>query len=265
MIFASDLDQTLIYSINFLNKHYNDHQQLRDDSLSLIEMYNGEPLSYIHNEVIEKVRQIDATGLFVPVTTRTEAQYKRIEFSKFEIHPQYAVTTNGAKVLKNGEVDKEWEGYILSRLKDNAVDSDKITKLIKAIIPSTAIKKIRTAEEIFTYCVLHRSLFDTDLLLVLERELGSAWKLSLQGTKLYFMPSVVSKGDALKYVQQQLGEDEVVAAGDSLLDIPLLEKADMGIIPTHGEIFNQSLQHKHAFKVAKGKGVEASIGILNLI
>ncbi len=265
MIFASDLDQTLIYSINFMDKHYTNPEVIIQSSLSLIEYYNGKPLCYIHNHIIDKLKQLDNQGSFVPVTTRTEEQYKRIEFGKLGIQPTYAITSNGAKVLKNGEVDKEWENTMKLKLTDRASENHRIIQLAQDIIPQQCIKKIRTAENIFSYIVLYRELFNEQLLPQIEKKLGGDWHVSLQGNKLYFMPSAVSKWNALQYVLQQLEQDKVIAAGDSLLDLPLLKNAHLGIIPSHGEIFNQSLQDRFSLKVAKGKAIEASVGILNLV
>lgn len=265
MIFASDLDQTLIYSINFLDKYYQNPDAIIQSSLSLIEYYNGKPLCYIHNNIIDKLKQLDNQGCFIPVTTRTEEQYKRIEFGKFGIHPTYAITSNGAKVLKNGKVDKEWENTIQLKLADIASENKRIIQLVQDIIPQQCIKKIRTAENVFSYIVLHRELFDEQLLPLIEQKSGNAWQVSLQGTKLYLMPSAVSKWNALKYILQQTRQSKVIAAGDSLLDLPLLKNAHLGIIPSHGEIFNQALQDRFSLKVAEGKAIEASIGILKLV
>ncbi len=265
MIFASDLDQTLIYSINFLNKHYKNHTKLREESLTLIEYYNGEPLSYIHNEVINHIQEFDQIGYFIPVTTRTEEQYKRIEFFKFNIRPTFAITTNGAKVLKNGEIDPEWENQINLKLNSISLENERVIEIIQKIIPNKCIKKIRTAENVFTYLVLYRDLFDVNLLPIIESKLGIDWNISLQGTKLYLMPQIVSKWNALEYVSSKLNHEKIIAAGDSLLDIPLLENSDLGVIPSHGEIYDRELHLKYGFEVAEFEKVNASVGITNLV
>jgi len=264
MIFASDLDQTLIYSINFLNKHYADPEATIEKKLSIIEYYQGEPLSYIHNDVIDNLKTLDQQGLFVPVTTRTEEQYKRIDFSKLGIKPKYAITTNGAKVLKHGKVDTNWQNYIHAQLNKVTPKTDEISKLITSTFPQEVIKKIRIAEDTFTYCVLFRDrLQDQQLKEINACFNKEEWNLSLQGTKLYFMPAILSKATAMNYICEQLKIDHYIAAGDSLLDLPLLTQAKDGYVPQHGELFDQELHHKHQLKLSEYKGIDASLGIVN--
>lgn len=262
MIFASDLDQTLIYSENFLSKNTSNAEDLKQQKLQIIEYYQGAPLSYIHNEAVGVLQEIDAKNCFVPVTTRTEEQYKRIDFSKFGISPQYAVTTNGAKVLLNGEVDKNWESQVQKKLARIDRNHEQLCELVDTIIDAKVIKKMRRAEDVFSYCVLYRDLLDLKqveaICKVLEPE---GWSISLQGTKLYFMPKVISKWDAVEYVSNQLGSVKVVSAGDSLLDLPLLCNSFIGWIPEHGEIYSQNLHHTKQLLTSGVSGIEASVAI----
>ncbi|TAJ09700.1 haloacid dehalogenase [Marinilabiliaceae bacterium JC017] len=259
MIFASDLDQTLIYSKNFMAKH-GDNQI--GDNLSIIEYYQGLPLSYIHKDVITILKKMDLNGCFVPVTTRTEEQFKRIDFSRFGINPRYAVTTNGAKVLKNGAVDEQWQKHIQFKLSQINLNADAIADIIKDMLSPEVVKKIRVAEGVFSYCVLNRDLLNLQQVEVIREKLGpEGWEISLQGTKLYFMPGVISKWDAMEYVCTQLGVERVISAGDSLLDLPLLRQAEIGLVPGHGEIFNQKLHETYDLKFCGTGGVEASIAI----
>ncbi len=266
MIFASDLDQTLIYSINFLRKKYEDPEKLLKDKLSIIEYYEGEPLSYIHKDTVSGLKDLDNNGCFVPVTTRTEEQYKRVDFSRFGVNPQYAVTTNGAKVLRDGAIDEEWESRVRQKLAKITFGAGDISELIKNNISPEAIKKIRTAEDIFSYCVLFREVLNINQVDAIREQLKpEGWEVSLQGTKLYFMPGAISKWDAVAYVCSKLGDDQVVSAGDSLLDLPLLQHSGVGLVPGHGEIFNQDLHKVHELEFCGKEGVEASVAIVDKV
>ncbi len=267
MIFASDLDQTLIYSENFLKKHYAaDWEVHRDKFMALIEYYQGKPLSYIRKEIIMALVSMNENDSFIPVTTRTEEQYKRIEFVKLGITPKYAITTNGAKILYNGEVDEDWSqrvGEILDSLKYTPLD---ISELASKILPEEVIKKNRIAEDVFCYLVVDRDKFTEEHRAKLNQIFdASNWDLSLQGTKLYFMPRAISKGAALLYVAAKLGKDIQVAAGDSLLDISFLKKAKHGIIPQHGEIFRQKQNGDCDFHICQNFGTQASCDVLELV
>lgn len=258
MIFASDLDQTLIFSEKFLNNNYCKNTNL-EDSISIIEYFNGKPLSYIKNDLIPILQMLDKENNFVPVTTRTEKQFKRIAFSDFNIYPEYAITTNGAKVLHNGAVDKEWDETIKERLAVLEHSPNDICGLIEDSLSSNAIKSIRSAENVFSYCVLHMDKLNHQEVQNLSNKLDTnKWTISLQGRKLYCMPSVINKWEATEYVCSKIGTEKVFGAGDSLLDLPLLQNADIGLIPAHGEIFNKNLQEEYNLETSNFKGINAS-------
>ncbi|MCG8701105.1 MAG: HAD hydrolase family protein [Bacteroidales bacterium] len=264
MVFASDLDQTLIYSENFLDKYHSNAEYLKENKISIIEYYKGAPLTYIHNQIVSPLQQLDSMNKFVPVTTRTEEQYRRIDFNKYGINPCYAITTNGAKVLKNGVIDLEWKQKthaILSSLTTKPAD---IAQMVPGFISSDAIKTIRTAEDSFCYCVLHMENLDKDEVQKLKSELNpEEWKISLQGRKLYFVPAVISKWLAIEYVCDKIGDSQIISAGDSLLDLPMLINSDLGLVPGHGEIASQKLYDKYNLSCNEIEGVDASVAILD--
>ncbi len=100
------------------------------------------------------------------------------------------------------------------------------------------VRLVRTAEDLFVYLVAQsREAFPPGWL----EELGAAleprgWSVSVQGRKAYAVPAGLTKGAA---VARLAGADPVLAAGDSLLDAPLLELglASGGAVrPAHGEL-----------------------------
>ncbi len=267
MIFASDLDQTLIYSENFLKKHYPSEWEVHKEAfMTLIEYYQEKPLSYIRKEIIADLVSLNNKDAFIPVTTRTEEQYKRIEFDRFGITPKYAITTNGAKILHYGEVDEEWSHKVTGILNSLKYSPKEISELAGRILPEDLILKNRIAEDVFCYLVIDRDKFTDEHRQKLNREFdNSLWDLSLQGTKLYFMPRAISKGEALLYVADKLGKDIQVAAGDSLLDISFLQKAQHKIIPQHGEIYKQMQKGDCDFQICQGIGTQASCDMLEFV
>lgn len=62
------------------------------------------------------------------------------------------------------------------------------------------------------------------------------WRTSLQGRKVYCLPTGLTKAAAAAEVARRAGAPTMLAAGDSLLDIELLEAADLSIRPAHGEL-----------------------------
>ena len=51
------------------------------------------------------------------------------------------------------------------------------------------------------------------------------------GVKVYIVPRVLSKGNAVVRFREYIGAGYLIAAGDSEFDIPMLEVADLGIAP----------------------------------
>jgi hydroxymethylpyrimidine pyrophosphatase-like HAD family hydrolase len=262
MIFASDLDQTLIYSENFLSKyHAADFNQ--KDQLTIIEYYQGKPLSYINNEVVHLLKQFSDRHYFIPVTTRTEEQFKRIDFSLLEIETPYAVTTNGAKILIDGTVDECWEEKIRHKLDESRFMIDEIFEVVNKAFTKEQISGVRVAENTFVYCLLNMDAITTENIEWIQKYFSDTeWNISLQGRKLYFMPDFISKGKALEYLCKKLGEPQFIAAGDSLLDLSLLQTANMAYVPGHGEIFERALYNHDRFLLCKEKGVNASKEIM---
>ena len=62
------------------------------------------------------------------------------------------------------------------------------------------------------------------------------WRVSVQGRKVYAVPGPLTKSAAVRELADRLGAGTVLAAGDSLLDADLLEAADLGVMPPHGEL-----------------------------
>ena len=125
MLFASDLDQTLIYSRRFLYEGvYND--------VKPVEKKKNEYISFMTNASVEKLQQLVKKVLFIPVTTRTMEQYNRIFYIAQEIRPRYAIVSNGAHVLIDGIIDRQWEDKIQRLLKEKCLDISEILQIGRA-------------------------------------------------------------------------------------------------------------------------------------
>ncbi|MFB8733068.1 hypothetical protein ACEQPO_01615 [Bacillus sp. SL00103] len=74
-----------------------------------VEMLDERPLSYMSVETKMSLQMIHQLGWFIPVTTRTTAQYERITFFQQELKPEYAVTTNGGCILHHGKPLEDWQ------------------------------------------------------------------------------------------------------------------------------------------------------------
>ncbi|WP_432353639.1 HAD family hydrolase [Sporosarcina sp. A2] len=233
MIFASDLDRTLIYSYRSF-----DVTQL-EVPVRTVEHSSGNELTYMTETSIKLLHEINEKGLFVPVTTRNVDQYKRISLFQEEICPKYVIACNGAVILQNGEVDRTWEQKIKEKEMGSPVSLDEMKRKIERTADSSWLESLRTVDPFFIYLLVKPdNISEIWLTNLSEWARMNGWVLSMQGRKVYIIPSFINKWDAVKYVAEKEEEMEICTAGDSYLDVCMIERADFGLIPRHGEAAN---------------------------
>ena len=88
---ASDLDNTLIYSYK---------QDIGRDKV-LVETMEDKELSFMTRKSWELLRDLREEILFVPVSTRSADQYRRIRFF-LDWTPDFALVSNGGTLLTGG-------------------------------------------------------------------------------------------------------------------------------------------------------------------
>ncbi|TYO95305.1 hypothetical protein [Desulfallas thermosapovorans] len=231
MIFASDLDRTLIYSSKFTG----------DYPAPVKAVETGDYYSYMTAAAAELLKDLAGKVLFVPCTTRTMEQYRRIGFLQKEVPCRYAVTSNGANILVNGVPDTAYRAGIMRDMAGDCAAGPDILKVFGRLSGAGFWSApMRHADEAFYYCIVERDKVPLQELADFSNWAGKQnWHVSLQGRKLYLVPRVVNKWSALQRVVRMAGDHRVVAAGDSLLDLPLVQGADYAISPAHGELFEQ--------------------------
>jgi hypothetical protein len=233
MLFASDLDQTLIYSKRFTLDPVSGYNL----KTRLIETKDGEEISFMLESAISKLKELSNKLIFVPVTTRTIEQYNRISLFQNEIVPPFAIVSNGGNIINNGIIDQEWSSEIRRKLEFDCPDCSEILKEFSKIANENWIISQRKADDLFLYFIIDQNVIPHDELSCYEKWLNkSGWNMSIQGRKLYFVPNCISKWNAISYVKELSGSGKVCCAGDSILDLCMLEKSDYAITPGHGEI-----------------------------
>jgi hypothetical protein len=231
-LFACDLDRTLIYSSRAFWLPMADADA---PSIVVSEIYQGVPISYMTRAAEQLLLDVSAAATFVPVTTRTAAQYARVRLPGPV--PRFAVTTNGGTILNDGQVDVAWAQSLRSRLSSEAAPLAQVRALLEDASAATWVLRVHTAEDLFTYAIIDRDLMPGEWIDALHEQCGAlGWTVSVQGRKLYCVPDAITKSAAVAEVRGRLGEPTVLAAGDSLLDQPMLEAADIAYRPAHGEL-----------------------------
>lgn len=146
MIFASDLDQTLIYSTRSMGLDGAEGSGL----VMPAETKDGQVLSYFLTEMLPLLQAIAKEVHFIPVTTRTMEQYNRIELFREHIAPTYAVTSNGGNILVNGVRDEAWSMHIQKLIAASAAPAAEIQAIFDEVASSDWIHGARYCDELFT-------------------------------------------------------------------------------------------------------------------
>jgi hypothetical protein len=232
VVYATDLDQTLIYSRRAAHL---DPDFTAD--LLPVESVADRPISFVTAALLALLDEVWEACVVVPVTTRSLAQYDRLELFDAPRQPEWAVTTNGGNLLHHGEVDVDWNRSLHRSL---AETSDDLSAIVESVAREAGpwIDHVRVADDLFAYTIVDRNEFPAAVEHDLRQVLAArGWLVSVQGRKLYAVPEQLCKSAALAEVQDRLGtESSLIAAGDSLLDLEMLRAADRSLRPAHGEL-----------------------------
>ena len=257
VVVACDLDRTLIYSAAALRLQGDDRDA---PDLLVTEVYGGVPISFTTRASEGLLVSLAAAAHLVPVTTRTVAQYQRVRLPG--VRPTHAVTTNGGALLVDGVPDLGWRRRLDARVAEECAPLAQVEALLTDAHWSTWTLSVKVAEDLFVYAVVDRAeMPETAVADLAARcdELG--WTVSVQGRKVYCVPSPVTKAAALEEVRARTGADLVLAAGDSLLDQGMLEVADHAFRPAHGELHDLGWTASH-LTVTDADGVLAGEELL---
>ncbi len=238
IVFNVDLDNTLIYSY----KHDIGSEKRN------VELYQGREISFITEKTHELLTYIKEKLLFVPTSTRTTEQYKRINLGIGNV--KYALVCNGGLLLKDGSSDEEWYQESRRLIQDSEAQLEQAYGLLE-LDPRREFE-LRLIEDLFlfTKCSCPEQVVE-DLKRMLDLSKVDVFH---NGTKVYVVPGSLSKGKAIQRFQKYIGAEQILAAGDSEFDISMLQAADCGFAP-HG--FMKKYSIKGDIKEVSGESVFA--------
>lgn len=228
---AVDVDRTMIYSpaaVSLGSAAGHDAGELVQ-----VEHYREAPASAMTARAALLWQELARVADLVPVTTRTMEQFRRVRWPGGPV--RHAITTNGARLLVDGEEDLDWSAEVLSRLCEGCAPIDEVRARLGSAGPW--LLRTRDAEGLFCYAIIERAALPDEELDALRGWAASrGWVVSVQGSKLYCLPAPLTKSAAAEALARRLGSDMTLAAGDSLLDADLLSWAQHAIRPSHGEL-----------------------------
>jgi phosphoserine phosphatase len=256
-----DLDRTLIYSAHAIAEGagIGESAETLRAGARCVEMYQGRPQSFMSPRAMALLDDLAAATDVVPTTTRTIEQYRRIELPIGV--PQFAITSNGGNILVDGHPDPEWTERVSRLLAGLAVGVEEVFARVAVDARDAPwLRTMRIADGLFCYVVVELDLLPPHVVPTWASwaaELG--WNVSRQGRKVYVMPDPVTKQLAIEEVRSRLGTAPEVsfAAGDGVLDQPMLVAADAAIRPRHGELEELGWKHPNV-AVTDGRGLAAS-------
>ena len=256
MIYATDLDRTIIFSNKFVDNC--------KEKVICVEEYENKPISYMTSTSLNKLEELKtkANLKIIPVTTRSVAQFKRVQPVQ---DCEYAITSNGGTILHNGKVFIPWYNYIQRVLKGYKTELKYMSNLLKTY-SFYCEKPLKVVDNMFFFMKLKDDdIKNQELLEILDEVLDkSKWSFTLQGLKLYVIPKEISKEKALLYLKKYLDEDKLVVSGDGKLDIGFLCIGDIRIIPEDSEVLRY-LPHKSFAYKSVPKGLNGTIDLFDII
>ena len=243
ILLASDLDNTLIHS----------YKHKREGDIC-VEMLNGAEQGFMSGKVHAQLSALPECVELVPLTTRSVAQFERIQLPKGCY--KRAITTNGAILIENGIQNEDWRNSE-KRFADELMPL--MEKLRDELEGNAKLNVVRIVDEMYLYisCAKPENVGE-----FMDRYSSiTELDVMLSGRKIYFLPPEINKGKALKRLAKGESGSFIIAAGDSTIDLPMLEAADLAIIP---EALDQLLKNPNR-SVFKGDGDFAEFVIETLL
>ena len=208
-IFFCDLDKTLIHSYKVARK-----------GDICVEIFKKD-LSFMSREAYLLLKEIAQKCIFIPVTTRSLEQYRRIDLG---ITPKYALAAQGTILLIDGEPDVNWA--------HPSPISGLFAELTKIEEQENLLHDIRLIDDFFISAKLNQPGTTPKFL----QTAVAPHKLYAINSRVYIMPESVCKGVSVKRFlarfAKRLNPRQIICAGDSVLDIPMFEFADTAFHPS---------------------------------
>lgn len=215
IVFHSDLDNTLIYS----------YKHDIGSNKKCVEIYQDREISFMTSESLEILKRIQSQILFVPTTTRTIEQYKRIQMDIDP--PKYALVCNGGILLKDGWKDPDWYQESLDMAANAQTEIEKSLDILDK--DKNRYFEIRYIEQLFVFTKTSEPEKTIQALrFALDKKKVNVFH---NGDKVYVLPKELNKGRSIRRLKKKLSAVKIIAAGDSEFDISMLNASDLGFCP----------------------------------
>lgn len=214
-LLLTDLDSTVIFS----------HRHAHDESCVWVEELNERHQSFMTPESYQFYQTQTAYDV-VPLTTRNLEPYARLRGMTGALGWHDALICNGSILLHDLEEDPDW------RAESERLVAPFLSELLalKAIAEEVAgAESVRYTEPFMFYirgekanaaCPLLQAAADPERFIIHEYT-----------RKVYCIPQIFNKGASAERYRNTFGYPAFFAAGDSMFDLPMLERAAVGFCP----------------------------------
>lgn len=205
----------------------------------VIEYKDGAEISCISEECAALLPRIN----FIPVTSRSVEQYRRIKFP-FGFSPRYAITDNGGNLLIDGEIQPDHAEWAMRITRECEAELSRCRGLLESD-PDRSFE-IRMVDGLFLFTKSGDPEKTSERLGALQD-----CEFYRTGAKVCIIPRRLNKGKgALRLLKRLAGFDgRIICAGDSKMDIPMLNIADIALCPEDmaGEVMNAHTCEREGF------------------
>lgn len=204
----TDLDRTMIFSKRFLSSN---------QPLIPVEYKGKTIISYMTPQVLKLTQQHIKN--IIPVTTRTLEEFKRVKPYQ---EAEWAIVGNGSIILHHGQALSEWNTHITKQIAPIQNEYTQIINWLNQNYPHY-LNRLATERDSFIFAKV-RPEHKEQLKQVLCDKLGTLpqWHFVIQKQKVYIMPKVISKENAIQHLINLLKPQEIYFAGDGSLDINMI-------------------------------------------
>lgn len=209
ILFVCDLDNTLIHS----KKHYKTGDVL-------VECIDGKEQSYMSQKAYDLFLKLNQLVDFVPVTTRSIQQFKRINLPF-----KTAFTTNATILLKDSEIDRNFIEYSKNRVASYKQELERLCNLYK---DDKRFRIVRYVDDMFLFLACADGFNAETCVPDIRKQTGLYTENT--GYKIYIFPPTANKGESVEYFKK-INYDFIFGAGDSPIDLAMLKKCDKAFVP----------------------------------
>lgn len=212
MIFAADLDRTLIFSKKRLNPE--------GPAVIPVELREGSPAGFMTPAALRYLRELVRRSVCFINTMRGLEQSRRVAFVA-DGSCKYLALQNGLSLFRNGKEDVGWSNHVRGHVEGLPLPlAEGAARVLRAL---PGIERLSKRYEYLAVFFVDEEAFDDPACVELACEFAAlGWALCRQRRKLYLYPKGIDKGTVLTRVRDWEDGVEVTGFGDSGFDLPML-------------------------------------------